>query len=165
MLRRDKFYLSLIIVIFAAGFLIYGVNKLRGVDLAAPPKIDVSAFDLKLSPPVLKFDDKEVAAPVDEAAIEVLKNKIQALAVAEEKHKIFFGAFFKQETPEETEKFIKNFLVDFSDLQKYPLVATCQVGAVEGCAATLDFGDDAEKIKPTLDKLEKEFGGVVVIKR
>ena len=158
--NKDKIALFLIAVILGGGFLIYGVNRFRGIDLGKPPVFDTSVFDLKLAPPTLNVSQPQ-NTELNAQAIAEIKNKIETLKTDSEKNKIFFSNYFKQATPEETEKFIKSFLEDFPDLQKYPLnTKFVQAPYV----AVLDYGNDAETIKPTLEKLAEEFGTVITIK-
>ena len=165
MKTNEKIAVFVLVVVLGGGFLIYGINRLRGIDLAKPPQFDLPEFTPDLNLPVLVEPQQNNDSNLNESilgkqALENIKEKLQELK-SEPENKIFFKNSFKQATPEETEKFINNFLVDFPDLQKYSL----NTKVVQGdYAAILDFGKDAEKIKPTLDKLALEYGNVVEIK-
>ncbi|MFH0814539.1 MAG: hypothetical protein V1902_00380 [Candidatus Falkowbacteria bacterium] len=165
MKTTDKLAIFVLVVVLGGGFAIYGINLLRGIDLAKPPHFDLPEFTPEINlptpplagPTINVESQKNDNSVSEEQVIKGIKEKLQA----EPENKIFFKNFFKQPTPEETEKFINNFLMDFSDLQKYPL----NTEVVQGdYAAVLDLGKDVTKIKPTLDKLALEYGNVVVIK-
>ncbi|MBI5254281.1 hypothetical protein HY932_00675 [Candidatus Falkowbacteria bacterium] len=161
MKTNEKVAVFVLVVILGGGFAIYGINRLRGIDLSKPPHFDLPEFIPEIDLPTTNVESQQNnSATLNEQTIESIKEKLQALQT-DAQNKIFFKIFFKQSTPEQTEKFINNFLADFPDLQKYPL----NTKVVQGdYAAVLDIGKDVEKIKPTLDKLEKEFGNVVEIK-
>ncbi len=160
MKTNEKVAIFVLVVVLGGGFAIYGVNRLRGIDLSKPPQFDLPEIVPKITLPTTVESQQNNNATADEKVIANLKEKLQALK-SEPENKIFFKNSFKQPTPKETEKFINDFLMDFPDLQKYSL----NTNVVQGdYAAVLDLGKDAEKIKPTLDKLALEYGNVVEIK-
>ena len=142
---KDNYILILVAAIFIGGLLIYGWNFINGRDLSKPPEFDLSVYD---DTSWLKGEDI-----VQEEVVEL------------EAGYIYIKDSFQLSTVEQTNKFIKVFLQDFSGLESQPIenlnnkivqnnltyIARVKYVGVEG-------------LDKTLEKIKNEYEDVILVK-
>jgi len=120
----------MVIIVFGAALMIWGVNMFQGRNLSKAPVFDLSAYDnLNLPDPKevlgrLKNEpagEEKVETATDDktALVDELKNKIET-ASALKQRSLYFATTFQAETPEVTKKMVDNFLQDFPFLKNAP---------------------------------------------
>jgi hypothetical protein len=122
----SRYILLFILIVFSAGFLIWGFSYLNGRNLAQPPNFDLSVYDQLGWPQPEELlpnpgGKEELAAEVDtESFVETVKEDL--VKKDEEKflaQSIYFSDFFRGVSDVETNKNITKFLSVFPVLKDY----------------------------------------------
>lgn len=144
-------------IIFGSGLLIWGYNKLNGIDLSKPPVIDYSQFELKVKKPSFLIDQANATSTsekVNEAIKEIFPKEVKEhLNSKLKEHSVYFTKFFRGSSVKQTQIQVNNFLNDFPELKKYNLI---DLGAVKCVDAVLPVENRDDLIKNLMAKPEIE---------